>query len=219
MAASNILSGSLFAETQVTITWAADLTPTLKSLEEVVGLQATRNIQSGQSIRPTYVRKPVMVEQVVARSDLGALRPLTDADLEVAKGAPQTGTFTSVQQLAGMVLLQAAPRGSVLRAEQLINSAELQGRAIIAISVKGSSGPILKVPTKVELLFVARSSNTNQAVDSTDNLMTPMKDVLVLQVIPVGDPTALVVAILERDIERLNRLLGIADIYIVRRFP
>ncbi len=213
VAATNIVSGNIVVGEMVTVTWSTYITPTYNSVAAVVGRPALRNIMSGQAIRPDFLGGlPTGAMQVVAQRELGALDVLTAGDLGLANTPPVSDGVTDVNAAVGKMLLQPLSPGGTLRASQLLDPAQLNGRRVLVVPVNKAAARLPSYPSRVDLLLTPRASVANVAPGQ-------IPDVLVLNSEPAGELTYLTVAVPEATVDTLQHLLGVSDVYIARTFP
>jgi hypothetical protein len=109
------------------------------------------------------------------------------------------------------------PSGEPLRSDRLSRiryapAAELQGRRILSLAVPKRALPLAVAGTHAALLLSPREQDARSAADAT-----VIDDVIVLNAAVADDTASVVVAVLEKDVRTVARLLGASDVFITQK--
>lgn len=160
------------------------------------------------------VRRPERV--MVATRSLSPFQVLDTGDVRQERtwGA-DFGTFADTGKVIGRFPLALIPKGEPVRAERLSRirfepATELRGRRILLLPVAKRALPLAVAGTHAALLLSPRGGDG--AAPSA-----AIEDVIVLNATDAGDTSTVAVAVLERDLPTVTRLLGTSEVILTQR--
>lgn len=156
-AARDLPAGAVLSGKDLSLAWSAYQPAALTALEAAIGATLKQPVQKDKPLLNTALQTPAaQTGQVAAAPAAGlpALRLLQAADLKLVQAAPQSGTFTTTDELAGGLLLEAVQPGELLRRDQVLTAAQLKNRRLVTLPLGDLPlSPLLKPGDSLSLNF------------------------------------------------------------------
>lgn len=159
------------------------------------------------------IRQPE--QAVVAKHDLVAFQVIDSEDVEVVRAPTDFSTFAKEIEVLGRFPLRMVKAGEPLRRDSLSRTsfprtADREGRRIVSIPIDRHSMALAVPRTRVDLLLSPRSA------DDTGSSVSILTDAIVVDAQATGDTSWIVVALRERDLSTLTRLLASSQVFVVQ---
>jgi hypothetical protein len=154
-------------------------------------------------------------QMVVARRNLQPFQVIDTADVKQVRAWADFGVAANAADVVGKFPLGLVPSGEPLRKDRLSRiryapATELRGRRILSLAIPKRALPLTVAGTHAALLLSPR----DVAARAADPVV--IDDVIVLNAAEAGDTASVVIAVLEKDVHTVARLLATSEVFIVQ---